>query len=255
MRPKTALLPIAFFLLAISNGVCLAKSDQTLQKPMSYAGQMAVATAQEFISQKKYDDALKQADIAIRSDSKSGIPYMVKAFVLDQQNEPKKAGSTYAKAIALSPDNGYVLNAFALHLCHQQQYEKADAHFLKAAVDSLYPLAYQALDNASRCALKNADLALAEQRARAALSINPESAGALEVMAQVKFKQGNSFEARAFIQRREAMAPLPAELLKLAQQIEKSAGDDRAAANYQKQLELISQAQIQPPKGEGQKKP
>ena len=79
--------------------------------------------------------------------------------------------------------------------------------------------------------------------------------GALVVMAKIKHQQSKYFEARAFIQRREAAGPLDLSLLQLAQQIEKSAGDDRAAANYQKQLELISQAQIQPPTGEGQKKP
>jgi type IV pilus assembly protein PilF len=226
-----------------------------LQAPLSMHGRGAVSAAQALISQKKYSEALKQAELAIRSDPKSGVPHMVKAFILDLQAEPQKAGNAYAKAVALSPDNGYVLNAFAAHLCQKGLYAQADANFIKATADTNYPMSYEAFENASQCSLKNNDLPLAEHHARAALSLNPESISALEAMAQIKFKQSSFFEARAFIQRREALAPLSVSLLQVAQQIEKAAGDDRAASQYQKQLDILLQAQIQPPTGEGQKKP
>jgi len=96
---------------------------------------------------------------------------------------------------------------------------------------------------------------LAEQRFRSALIADPDSRQSLELMAEIKFSQSRFFDARAFMQRREALGPLNVPLLQLAQKIEKSAGDDRAAAKYQKELDTLSQAQIQPPTGEGQKKP
>ncbi len=223
--------------------------------PMSYNGQNAIGVAQLFIDKKDYVSALKQAERAISFDPKSGVPYMVKAFILDQQKESKKAESFYQKAVALSPTNGQVLNAYAVHLCEKAQYDAADANFMKATDDSSSQIANEAFENAAQCNLQNNNLPLAEDRARSALAINPESVGALEILTQVKFRQTSFFEARAFMQRREALGPLNASLLQLAQQIEKSAGDDRAAAQYQKQLDLLLQAQIQPPTGEGQKKP
>ncbi len=254
--------PVLAVLLFASAGACLAQQQNAagsgysaLDKPLSYAGQTAVSMAQELIGKKDYKAALKQADAAIKADPKSGVPKMVKAFILDQLGEPKKADGFYANSVKLSPTNGYVLNAYAAHLCEKGDFDRADTQFLKAIDDSNYPLPSEALENAGRCSLSNNNLVRAEERTRAALSLNPESASALQTMAHLKFKQSLFMEARAFLQRREALGPLDAPLLDLASQIEKSAGDDRAAAKYQKQLESLLQAQIQPPTGEGQKKP
>lgn len=227
----------------------------TAVNPLSYKAQSAIGVAQLFIKKKDYVAALKQAERAIGFDPKSGVPYMVKAFILDQQKEFKKANSSYLKAIALSPTNGQVLNTYAVHLCQQGKYDDADANFMKATKDQNYASPNEAFENAAQCNFQNNNLALAEDRARSALALNPESVNALEIMTQLKFKQSNFFEARAFMQRREALGPLSVPLLQLAQQIEKSAGDDRAAAQYQKQLVILLQSQIQPPTGEGQKKP
>lgn len=252
---------MTFLSLALAlSFACLAQESQLTQvnSPealLSYTGQQALVVAQELIGLKKYDEALKHADKAIKADPQSGTPYMVKAFIYDMLGETKKAGLMHAKALALTPNNGYVRNAYAAHLCQQKQYVEADNMFLMASKDVNYPFAYQAFENAAQCAFENNNLDLAEDRARAALTIKPESVGALVAMAQVKFKQSKFFEARAFIQRLEALGSLNISLIKLAEQIEKSAGDDRAASNYQKQLDQMSQAQIQPPTGEGQKKP
>ena len=224
---------LIFALLFASTGV-FAQAIQAPKVPtvnqLSYKGQSAIGVAQLFINRKDYVAALKQAERAIGFDPKSGVPYMVKAFIFDQQKEFKKANSTYLKAIALSPTNGQVLNAYAVHLCQQGQYKDADANFMKATMDQNYPSSNEAFENAAQCSLKNNNFPLAEDRARAALALNPESIGALEIMTQVKFRQSSFFEARAFMQRREALGPLSVALLQLAQQIEKLAGDDRAAS-------------------------
>lgn len=251
--------PAIIALLFASANICLAQQESpsyaALDKPLSYTGQNAVSIAQQFIGTKDYKAALKQAEIAIKSDPKSGIPYMIKAFVLDQLGETRKAGDFYASAVKHSPTNGYVLNAYAVHLCEKGEYDLADTQFLKAANDSNYSMSYEAFANAGKCSLSDNNLVRAEERTRAALGLNPESDSALQTMVRIKFKQSLFFEARAFMQRREALGPLDVSLLELAQQIEKSAGDDRAAAQYQKQLDILLQAQIQPPTGEGQKKP
>jgi type IV pilus assembly protein PilF len=258
MRLKFTALLFCLALLDTAATQCIAKSvvaAKTSEQRLSYRGQSSVASAQELINKKNFAGALKYADIAIKSDPKSGVPYMVKAYIFQQQNDLNKAENLYLKAMALSPMNGLVLNAYGVYLCESDQYDKADAIFIKAAANSTFELALSAFENATQCSLRNGDMQRTENHARAALILNPESPGALETMAQVKFKQSSFLEARAFMQRREALGPLGIALLQLAYQIEKSAGDDRAAAQYQKQLDLLSQAQIQPPTGEGQKKP
>ncbi len=258
MQRKAAIQSVALLLLFASSVFCFAKENtqqKNIEVPLSYNGQLSVALAREYVGQTKYVDALKLADDAIRSDPKSGVPYMIKAFILDKQGDTKKSDKLYAKAIALSPGNGYVRNAFATHLCQQKEYEQADKNFLIATQDPHYQMAYQAYENAALCAFENGNLPLAESHARASLSLNPDSSNALTTMTQIKIKQSKFFEARAFLQRLEALGPLNVPLLRIAYQIEEAIGDNRSAARYQKQLDIVLQSQIQPPTGEGQKKP
>jgi|GEM_PF-1395251 len=222
---------------------------------LSYEGRLAISVAQELVQQKKYVEALKQADNAVRADPKSGTPHMVRAFILDKLGESKKAGNAFNKAISLSPNDGYIRYEYANHLCGMKDFAKADENYLLAAKDGNYPFPHKAYESAAACSYKAEKMDTSETHARAALAIQPESAVALSTMAMLLYSQSRYFEARAFIQRREALGPLDITLLELAYKIEKAAGDDRAAAQYQKQLDLMSQAQIQPPTGEGQKKP
>lgn len=255
-RPKPAVRFVLTSLLLAISSVCAAKKTEPAAEPtLSYNGQVSVSLAQELFEQKNYAEALKHAEKATRSDSKSGIPFMFKGLILDQLGDQKKAEIEFNKAIKLSPGNGIVRNAFGMHLCRRKEYSQADMNFLLASQGSNYQLTYQPLENAAHCALANNDLLVAEKRARSALSINPESTLALLTMVQIKTMQSSYFEARAYIQRLEALAPLDVSLLQLAYQIEKSAGDERAAKKYQDQLTIMQQAQIQPPTGEGQKKP
>lgn len=231
-----------------------ANSADAEKKQLSYKGEQAIAVSTELLVQGRYKDALASAEDAIRADPKSGIPQAHKAFVLEKMKQTKKSEQAYDKALKLSPDDGYVLNAVAINVCARGKAAESDALFVRAVKDLSYPVPQQALQNAGSCALKAGNINLAEQRLRSALSVDPDARISLELLSDIKFRQYNFFEARAFMQRREALGPLNVPLLKLAQQIEKSAGDDRAAAQYQKQLDIL-QAQIQPPTGEGQKQP
>ncbi len=262
MRRRSALLLLIFASVIVDASSAIAKQApvakgvlSSAEKPMTYRGQNAITISQELISKQDYTGALKQVEVAISSDPKSGIPYMVKAFLLDQTNQSKKAGEAFKKAVSLSPTNGFVLNSYAVYACEKGRFDEADSYFMKAAVHGSFILTTEAFENAAQCSLKNNDFKLSESRARTALDLSPESVSALETLIFVEVHLGSFMEARAFMQRREALGPLDVSLLEIAQQIEKAAGDERAAAQYKKQLDLLEQAQIPPPTGEGQKKP
>ena len=245
-------------LLLFSTLVCCSAKTYAAEPSkvaLSFQGERAVAISQQLFAQGEFGKALDNAELAIRSDPKSGIAQVHKAMILDRIKKTQKAHQSYAKALKLSPTDGYVLNAVAISFCARGQVKESDALFVRAVQDTDYPIPQQALQNAGFCAFKAGNFVLAEQRFRSALIADPQTVQSLELMSQIKFKQSNFFEARAFMQRREALGPLSVPLLQLAQQIEKSAGDDRAAAQYQKQLVILLQSQIQPPTGEGQKKP
>ena len=243
-------------LLSIMVG-CTAKAyaAEPNKFALSIQGESAMAISQQLLNQGEFNKALDNAELAIRSDPKSGIAQVHKAMILDKMNKTQKAYQSYAKALKLSPTDGYVLNAVAISFCARGQVKESDALFVRAVQDTDYPIPQQALQNAGFCAFKAGNAILAEKRFRSALIADPQAVQSLELMSEIKFRQSHFFEARAFMQRREALGPLSVSLLQLAQQIEKSAGDDRAAAQYQKQLVILLQTQIQPPTGEGQKKP
>jgi tetratricopeptide (TPR) repeat protein len=94
----------------------------------------------------------------------------------------------------------------------------------------------QALANAGSCAYRAGRDRTAELNFRAALGLAPTQAQSLTGMAQLEHRRGDVLKARAFLQRREALAPLGPGELALGIEIETAAGDDRAAERYRKQL-------------------
>jgi type IV pilus assembly protein PilF len=231
-------------------GMFSKKKTQGTEEPLSLAAQEAIDNTQQLIAAGKLNEALAVTDRAIAFDPKSGVPYMAKAYVYDRLGDTKKAGQLYKKAMTLSPNNGYILNAVGVRACTDGHADQADVYFVKALTDPYYGTPYQAMENAGNCALKNQKLDIAETRYRTALETNIGSAQALEGLASISFEKQNFLEARAFLQRRELLGPLNAKQLELAVKIEKLAGDDRNAAIYQKrfdELQLVAPL----PVGEG----
>jgi type IV pilus assembly protein PilF len=256
MLLKTSRLTIALhaasiFLCASTASAGMFAKKDSAESPITPVALETINSAQQLIDEGKLNEAMALVDKAIGYDRKSGLPLMAKAYIYDQMGEPKKAWPLHKKALSLSPKNGYVLNAAGVHACAQGRAEQADGYFMKAIADRDYPAPYTALENAGNCALKNQKPADAEVRYRNALLSNPNAALALEGMATINFQKNKFMEARAFLQRRESVIALTPALLELAIKIEKAAGDDRAAASYQKKFDELTPLS-QAPVGEGQ---
>jgi tetratricopeptide (TPR) repeat protein len=63
-----------------------------------------LAVARAYISQKDYVNANKYIDRAIKVNSKSGLPYMLKGDIARLQNKPMDAASQYEQATYFSPE-------------------------------------------------------------------------------------------------------------------------------------------------------
>ena len=68
------------------------------------------------------------------------------------------------------------------------------------------------------------------------LELDPQSVVALGAMAELAYRRGDAFEARAFSQRRLAAGPVDARALQLASQIEQKLGDRAAAERYTRRM-------------------
>ncbi|HST46092.1 MAG TPA: type IV pilus biogenesis/stability protein PilW, partial [Luteimonas sp.] len=93
-----------------------------------------------------------------------------------------------------------------------------------------------ALANAGECSARAGQYGRVERDLREALRLEPGNALALGAMTQEAYRTGRFMEARAFSERRLAVArPTPGALL-LASQIEDKLGDSAAAARYVQRL-------------------
>lgn len=192
------------------------------------------------------DSAEAQARAALKIDSKSADVYTLLAMIADQRGQVDVAGGYYAKAVQLAPGQGGVLNNYGAWLCGHGRAADSLAQFDAALQDTSYTTPAAALGNAGACALRAGQTARAEENLRHALLLDPVNVAALGAMAQLSFNRGEYLDARAFMQRRLAVATADRDALLLAAQIEDRMGDAAAAAHYR---QLIPGTQ--PPRGNG----
>lgn len=155
--------------------------------------------------------------------------------VIQQGQGSPAAGETYRRTAELAPQRGDVLNNYGAWLCANGQAAESLGWFDRALQDSSYAPA-PALANAGGCALQAGQRERALRDLRKAMELEPSNAYALESMARYEVGQKTYFEARAFIERRLAAAPVTASVLQLAIQIEQGLGDKVAASRYQQRL-------------------
>ena len=196
----------------------------------------SINAAQELLERGALDEALEQARIAVDADPRSVRAHVAEGQVLEAMGRTEAAGAALAKALAIGPSDGVALNARGTWLCRQGAAQEGLVLLGKAIEDPSYRNPVQALSNAGNCALQAGLLPTAELNFRAALGLAPNDARSLVGMAHLKLKEGDALGARAFLQRREALAPLAAAELELAIRIEEAAGDARAAGRYRAQL-------------------
>jgi len=191
-----------------------------------------LALAQESLQAGRLDDAQSRADAARKADPKSADPYTLLAVIEDQRGNVAQAGTYYAKAAALAPTQGAALNNYGAWLCGNGRPAESLALFDRALADQAYQTPSLALANAGSCALDAGQNARASRDLSQALRLDPSNPVALAAMARDQFQAGHYLEARAFSERRLAVAPASVKVLQLASQIEQKLGDTAAAARY-----------------------
>ena len=243
-------------LVAFATGACsrltfikpkLKRSDSDVEAP-SYdfkdssatkkrlAAQDLAALAAAALQQGQVDDARKQAMAALKTDPDSVDANTVLAVVEQQAGNSAAAGGYYAKAAALAPNDGAMLNNYGTWLCNNGRAGESLAYFDRALRSPGYDTPAAALANAGACSLQAGQYARAETTLKQALAMDPNSLVALAAMAETEYDRGNYLDARAFSERRLAAGRPTAHALLVASQIEQRLGDGDAAAKYLRRL-------------------
>lgn len=142
-----------------------------------------------------------------------------------------RADTHFQRALA-STDSPAILNSYGAFLCERGRVDEAISRFDRAAEHPEYTTPAVALGNAGICLVQAGRDGDAEAFLRRALDADPAYGPALAQMARIMFRRGDHMTARAFVQRREDTAELPAELLLLAARNELALGERGAAQRY-----------------------
>jgi type IV pilus assembly protein PilF len=191
-----------------------------------------VGLAERSLAAGRLDEAEAQARAALKIDAKSGDAYTLLGMIEGRRGNSALAGASFAKAAAVAPTRGVILNNYGAWLCGNGQAAASLPLFDRALADPAYPTPAEVLSNAGSCALMAGQPARAQRDLGRALELDPTSAVALAAMAENEFRAGRFLQARAFSERRLDVAPPSVEVLQLASQIEQKLGDTVAAARY-----------------------
>lgn len=183
-----------------------------------------------------YEFARDRLERALEFDPKMGIAHSTLALTFIQLENPRLAKEHYQQAVRVEPKNVDVRNAYAVYLCQLGEYAEARKQFDRAIADYTNDNAEVMLTNAGVCMVNKPDYELAEDYFRRALEFKASYSEALLQLSSLYFETKDCLRARAFVQRYLATNMSSAPVLFLASQIERCAGDDRAATDYVNQL-------------------
>ena len=185
--------------------------------------------------------------LALAIDSRSAAAYTLLGAIGERQGRSAEAGTQYARAAELEPERGTMLNNYGAWLCANGRAAESLPWFDRALADTGYPTPLGALSNAGSCAWRAGQPQRAEASWRTVLAGQPTHAAALAGMARLQFERGQHLDARAFAERWLAVAPVDADGLRLAAEIERKLGDNAAASRYLSRLQGIPSASTTSP--------
>lgn len=239
---------IGLIVLLSSLAGCVTTTTETgsslaSRMPHSTASQDALDAArihtelgQRYLAGGDLESALDKLSLALQFDPDYAPAHTVIAVVYERINKLPLAESHYRKAVELEPNKGDPNNNLGQFLCKTGKPAEAVGYFAKAVADPFYKTPDVAWTNDGVCKLKTQNRAGAEASFRKAVELNPQNGEALLQLASTMFAEGDTFHARAFIQRFDALGHPTAESLGLGRAIESRLGNTDAALNYTRRL-------------------
>lgn len=251
-RHKSLLALLLIAAVALAGPAIAAKKPKAGSQELSVSGRNNLVLAQAYLDAGKLDPAADRARAALDTDPGSALAHATMALVHVKRKDHAKAQASFTRALQITPNNGAILNSYGAWLCERGQREQADAAFLLALKDPGYRTPAQALVNAGRCALADRQWVRGEGYLRRALTMAPNNRSLLLMLAETQLKLGRPMDARAFVQRADALGP-DAVTLSIAARVEDQAGDAVAAARYRHRMKLEFPTFV--PTGEGARTP
>jgi type IV pilus assembly protein PilF len=217
---------------------CFGGGTATKRSPKE-AAKFNMQLGVSYLRQGDLRQAQSKLEKAVEQDPALATAHSALGLVYERLGDFAGAEQHYRRAVSLRPDDPDNLNGLAVFLCDQRKKpDEAMGYFQRALAVPLTRKDYNRammLTNAGVCA-KRSDLARAEDYLRQALAMDPGYNEALLQLADVAYERGNYLQARAFIERYLAAAPVSAAALWLAVRIERALGAEQPSRRYGERL-------------------
>lgn len=227
---------LALGVLALAVVGCVPSRSGPEPRSLEDAAQYNTQLGFNYLRAGNLSEAKVKIERALEQNPRHAMAHVAAGLLYDQLGEARKADVHFSRAVALEGDNPEILNNYAVFLCRNEQAEKGQRYFLKAATNPLYRTPEAAYFNAGTCARSGGDLEQAEQHFRRALDIRPDFPGPLLQMADIEYRSQRFLSARAFLERFLAASAANPDALWLGVRIERALGNAALADQYAQQL-------------------
>ena len=180
--------------------------------------------------------ALEELRIAVAADANFPLTYSLFGLVYMELREPKLAQSNFERGLRLSPTDPDINHNYGWFLCQSGRESESIKYFMQAVSNPLYPTPWRSYSAAGVCSLRKSNLKEAEDFFQRALRLEPDDAGSLLQLGQIRYRQGNLEEARRLVSRFNRIIEPTSESLWLALRVERKLGERVAESNFANQL-------------------
>jgi type IV pilus assembly protein PilF len=200
------------------------------------AARIHTELGQKYLQQGKLEIALEKLNKALDFNPDYADAHTVIAVLYESIGDAANAELHYKRAAQLRPKAGAENNNYGRFLCARGQFAEAEEYFKRALADPFYQTPALAMGNSGACLVKAGKVAEAEDVLRKAVALNPNDAEALLALGEVAYGKGDYMNARAFVQRYEALAPARPDSLMLGRNVELRLGNAAGASEYSRKL-------------------
>lgn len=232
MNSRFAALALALILSATAQ----AQSQSEAPDPIIEAGKINARLAMEYLKRDQLQVAQEKVEKALAQNPKDVNVQLAAGLVYERLHEMKRAEKHFRQAVRADASSPEALNALGAFLCRNNEHEKGEEMFYKAAQNPVYRTPYVAYTNAGVCARSAGNLERAEQYLRRALASQVDYPETYAQLAGVLHERGNDLQARAFVERFLAIAPANPDMLLLGHNIEQALKDAGAAEAFSTRL-------------------
>ena len=238
MKKSEVLLAVLAASLLLTGCVTTTTTTNTV-RPDADEGDAAELNYQlgaRYLRNGNYELARDRLLLSIELEPKNAIAHYTLALTYERLQNLRLATASYEESVRIAPRNFNVLNAYAVFLCTQSDYEEARKHFDRSIGVPENDNSEITMTNAGVCMMQEPDHEVAEQYFRQALARKSNYGEALLQLSLLKFSSEDYLGARAFLQRFLSTNIPTAGVLYLGVRIEEQLGDDSARTDYSNQI-------------------